>query len=75
MAGLSVTAVESIAFFQETIRVTYLVYVGHLFSSHKRTHRNLKKLIVSKLWPLNYPSLHFLVSNKLHYRNLKSYML
>jgi hypothetical protein len=43
--GFSVSAVESIASFQETVRVMYLVYVGHLFSSNKRTHRNLKKLM------------------------------
>jgi len=71
MAGLSVSAVESIAFFQETIHVTYLVYVGHLFSSHKSTRPSLKKLFVSKIWPLNYPP--FCSFYKVGNRNLKSY--
>jgi len=55
MTGFSVSAVESIVFFQQTIRFTYLVNVGHRFSSNKRTHRSLKTLILSKFCPQNYP--------------------
>ena len=57
MVGFSASAVESISFFQETICFMYVVYVGHFFSSNKRTHRSLKKFycvqtVTTKLPPI-----------------------